>query len=78
MTSVQGVGRSTGGKPVNLTQLQAEIETAGVMVSPGLGTIEDYVHTRFWEVTLQLLNLFACTLGAIASLFAIVRIALMA
>jgi succinate dehydrogenase / fumarate reductase membrane anchor subunit len=40
--------------------------------------IEDYVHTRFWEVTLQLLNLFACTLGAIASLFAIVRIALMA
>ncbi|KGQ20401.1 Succinate dehydrogenase hydrophobic membrane anchor protein [Lysobacter dokdonensis DS-58] len=40
--------------------------------------IEDYVHTRGWEVTLQLLNLFLCTLGAIASLFAIVRIALMA
>ena len=40
--------------------------------------IEDYVHTRAWEVTLQLLNLFLCTLGAIASLFAIVRIALLA
>ena len=36
--------RSTGGKPINLMQLQTEIEAAGVMVSPGLGTIDDYVH----------------------------------
>ena len=40
--------------------------------------IEDYVHTRASEVTLQLLNTFLCTLGAIASVYAIVRIALMA
>jgi len=40
--------------------------------------IEDYVHTRATEITLHLLNIFLCTLGAIASVFAIVRIALMA
>lgn len=40
--------------------------------------IEDYVHTRGWEIVLQLANIFLCTLGAIASVFAIVRIALMA
>jgi len=40
--------------------------------------IEDYVHTRATEVTLQLLNVFLCTLGAIASVFAIFRIALTA
>ena len=40
--------------------------------------IEDYVHTRASEVTLQLLNIFLCSLGAIASVFAIFRIALTA
>jgi succinate dehydrogenase / fumarate reductase membrane anchor subunit len=40
--------------------------------------IEDYVHVRAAEVTLQLLNVFLCTLGAIASAYAIVRIALTA
>ena len=40
--------------------------------------IEDYVHTKATEVTLQLLNIFLCTLGAIASVFAILRIALVA
>jgi succinate dehydrogenase / fumarate reductase membrane anchor subunit len=40
--------------------------------------IEDYVHTRASEVTLQLLNTFLCTLGAIASVYAIARIALTA
>ena len=40
--------------------------------------IEDYVHTRGSEVTLQLLNTFLCTLGAIASVYAILRIALTA
>jgi len=40
--------------------------------------IEDYVHTRGTEVTLQLLNTFLCTLGAIASVYAILRIALTA
>ncbi|NUS61156.1 MAG: succinate dehydrogenase, hydrophobic membrane anchor protein [Lysobacter sp.] len=40
--------------------------------------IEDYVHTRAVEVTLHLLNTFLCTLGAIASVYALVRIALTA
>jgi succinate dehydrogenase / fumarate reductase membrane anchor subunit len=40
--------------------------------------IEDYVHTRASEVTLQLLNTLACTVGALASLYAIGRIALLA
>jgi len=38
--------------------------------------IEDYVHTRWMEVALQLLVTFACALGALASLYAIARIAL--
>ena len=40
--------------------------------------IEDYVHTRAVEVTLQLLVTLACALGALASLYAIGRIALLA
>ena len=40
--------------------------------------IEDYVHTRWMEITLQLLVTFACTIGALASLYAIARIALTA
>lgn len=40
--------------------------------------IEDYVHTRATEITLHLLNTFLCTLGAIASVYAILRIALTA
>ena len=40
--------------------------------------IEDYVHTRWAEVTLQLLNLFACFAGALACLYAIARIAFLA
>ena len=38
--------------------------------------IEDYVHTRATEITLHLANTFLCALGAVASLYAIVRIAL--
>lgn len=37
--------------------------------------IEDYVHTRALEITLQLLVTFACVFGALASLYAIARIA---
>ena len=39
--------------------------------------IEDYVHVRWAEVALQLINLLACALGALASLYAIGRIALL-
>lgn len=38
--------------------------------------IEDYVHTRWIEIVLQVAVTFACALGALASVFAIVRIAL--
>jgi len=39
--------------------------------------IEDYVHTRWAEVALLLINLLACALGALASLYAIGRIAML-
>lgn len=39
--------------------------------------IEDYVHHRAVELALQVLVLFACALGALASLYAIGRIALL-
>ena len=39
--------------------------------------IEDYVHVRWVEVTLQLLVVLACALATLASLYAIGHIALM-
>jgi succinate dehydrogenase / fumarate reductase membrane anchor subunit len=38
--------------------------------------IEDYVHARWAEVTLQLLNTFACAAGALSCLFALGHIAM--
>ena len=38
--------------------------------------VEDYVHTRWLEILLQIATKFACFLAAIASVLAIVRIAL--
>ncbi len=40
--------------------------------------IEDYVHTRAMELVLQFLVILACVAGALASLYAIGRIALLA
>jgi succinate dehydrogenase / fumarate reductase membrane anchor subunit len=40
--------------------------------------IEDYVHARGAEIALQLIVTLACALGALASLYAIGRIALLA
>ena len=40
--------------------------------------VEDYIHHRVTEIALQLLVMFACALGALASLYAIARIALTA
>jgi len=37
--------------------------------------IEDYVHTRWIEIAAHFFNIFLCGLGAIASLYAIARIA---
>jgi hypothetical protein len=39
------VGRSTGGKPINLSHLQVELSTGGVNTSAGLGLADDYVFT---------------------------------
>lgn len=38
--------------------------------------IEDYVHQRALEITLLVLNALLCTAGALASLYAIARIAI--
>ena len=38
--------------------------------------IEDYVHTRWLEITLQVLARFGAALGALASLLALIRIGL--
>lgn len=43
--TTQVAGRSTGGKSINLSQLQNELHTGGVSVTTGLGMFEDYVHT---------------------------------
>lgn len=44
----------------------------------GLQTIiEDYIQTRSLEIALQFLAIVVCTLGALASLYAIARIALL-
>ena len=40
--------------------------------------IEDYVHERLSEVLLKLLVIFACAAGALACLYAIARIAVLA
>ena len=40
--------------------------------------IEDYVHNRAAELVLLVLNILLCSLGALASLYAIARIALLA
>lgn len=40
--------------------------------------IEDYVHARALEIALQLIVTFVCAAGALASLYAIGRIALLA
>ena len=40
--------------------------------------IEDYVHERLAEILLKLLVIFACATGALACLFAIARIAVLA
>jgi succinate dehydrogenase / fumarate reductase membrane anchor subunit len=39
--------------------------------------IEDYLHHRALEIAVQLLVLFLCAIGALASLYAIARIALL-
>jgi len=44
MTTSVSIGRSTGGKPINLHQLEGEIATAGVSIA-GLGMEQAMIYT---------------------------------
>lgn len=69
--------RTALAKPVNAILLATFVLTLFWHVQQGLQVvIEDYVHTRGSEVALQLFVTLACALGALASLYAIGRIAL--
>ena len=70
--------RAAISRPTNAILLSAFVAVTFWHCQQGLQVvIEDYVHTRGTEITLQLLNILACTVGALASLYAIGRIALM-
>ena len=64
-------------QPVNAVLLIAFVIAAFWHAQLGLQVVvEDYVHTRWLEVTTQLSIKFLCVLGALASVLAVVRIAL--
>jgi len=44
MTTLETIGRSTGGKPINLSQLQDELVAGGVATGDGLGMSGEYVY----------------------------------
>lgn len=69
--------RASVAKPWNAIPLAALVIAAFWHAKLGMQVvIEDYVHTRWVEVTLQLLVTFACAIAALASLYALARIAL--
>ena len=66
-------------KPVNAIALALFLISLFWHARLGLQVvIEDYIHHRPTEIALQLLVTFACAAGALASLYAIGRIALLA
>lgn len=69
--------RNVIAKPWNLIILVAFVIAAFWHAKLGLQVvIEDYIHTRWVEVTLQLLVTFACAIAALASLYALGHIAM--
>jgi succinate dehydrogenase / fumarate reductase membrane anchor subunit len=69
--------RNVIAKPWNLIALAAFVIAAFWHAKLGMQVvIEDYVHTRWLEVTLQLLVAFACAIGALAALYALGHIAM--
>jgi succinate dehydrogenase / fumarate reductase, membrane anchor subunit len=68
--------RLTLAQPLTATLLLAFV--IGLFWHARLGlqvVIEDYVHVKWLEVALQIINTFACFLAALASVLAIGRIA---
>ena len=71
--------RAVVANPVNATVLIAFLIAMFWHAKLGIQVvIEDYVHNRAAELALLLLNILLCSLGALASLYAIARIALLA
>ncbi len=62
-------------RPWNVIALAAFVVAAFWHAKLGMQVvIEDYVHTRWIEVTLQLVVTFACAFAALASLYALGRV----
>ncbi|MCE7031514.1 succinate dehydrogenase, hydrophobic membrane anchor protein [Lysobacter sp. GX 14042] len=69
--------RGIVGHPLHATLLTAFLVAMFWHTQLGIQVIiEDYVHTPGWAVFLQLANRFICILAAIASVLAVIRIAL--
>ena len=64
-------------RPWNIIALAAFVIAAFWHARLGMQVvIEDYVHTRWIEVTLQLLVIFPCGFATLASLYALGRVAM--
>ncbi len=71
--------RAAVASPLNAVLLLLLVGTIFFHARLGLQVIiEDYIHTRFVELTLQVLVRFAYLAAAVAAIFAIIRIALSA
>ena len=71
--------RATIARPWNAIMLALLVVAMFWHAKLGLQVIiEDYVHERLSEVLLKLLVIFACAAGALACLYAIARIAVLA
>ena len=67
--------RLTLAQPLNATLLLAYVLAMFWHAKLGLlVVVEDYIHVRWQEMTLQILIILACALGALASIVAIGRI----
>jgi succinate dehydrogenase / fumarate reductase membrane anchor subunit len=74
-----GTVRATLARPWNAVLFAAFVVALFWHAKLGIQVvIEDYVHTRGAEIALHLANTFLCALGALASLYAVARIALTA